>query len=342
MASLLKSEAAFEERAKECGLPDEELERLKAAGIKTISLLVLAFSTCAPGAQPTEDQLRLLIRPLAPDAVGVGVVAALRHLMFECQTLCLAHVKASVEGSDRRIELAPAERNTRILNQKAKMKGLTLVGQLERSYASYDYVGAMLEKDSPMYLEPHRFDTRAAEVARERPGKELILDQNRISVRDKADKCKCAIRDPLALSQALQRRALACDLMGACSYEEMHAWHSFLLDRMQQQAPPGWSRPTIEQVLRTDRAAWIRMSEQVKTLKRDSAGRLPLDDALERLTSDPHAPVSPRRDALITSSVSHSELPITSMQEVSFWSMSPADKLPETLCHDAENFARKF
>ena len=286
MASLLKSEAAFDERAKECGLPDEELDRLKAAGIKTISLL--AFSTCAPGAQPTEEQLRLPIRSLAPDSVGVGVVAALRHLMFECQTLCLAHVKASVEGSERRIELAPAERNTRILNQKTKMKGLTLVGQLECSYASYDYVGAMLEKDSPMYLEPHRFDTRAAEVARERPGKELILDQNRISVRDKADKCKCAIQDPLALSQALQRRALACDLMGACSYEEMRAWHSFLLDRMQQQAPPGWSRPTIEQVLRTDRAAWVRMSEQVKTLKRDSAGRLPLDDALGRLTSDPH------------------------------------------------------
>ena len=208
--------------------------------------------------------------------------------MFECQTLCLAHVKASVEDSDRKVELAPAERNTRVLNQQAKMKGLTLVGQLECSYASYDYVGAMLEKDSPMYLEPHRFDTRAAEVARERPGKELILDHNRISVRDKADKCKCAIQDPLALSQALQRRALACDLMGACSYESMHSWHSFLLDRMQQQAPPGWSRPTIEQVLRTDRAAWVRMSEQLKTLRRDSSGNLPLDSALDRLTSDPH------------------------------------------------------
>ena len=286
MATLLKSEAAFEERARECGLPSEELERLKAAGIKTISLL--AFSTCAPGAQPSEDQLRALLRPLAPESLGVGVVAAIRHLMFECQTLCLAHVKASVEGSERRVELAPAERTTRVLNQKAKMKGLTLVGQLECSYASYDYVGAMLEKDSPLYLEPHRFDTRAAEVARERPGKELILDHNRISVRDKADKCKCAIQDPLALSQALQRRSLACDLMGACSYEAMHAWHSFLLDRMQQQAPPGWSRPTIEQVLRTDRAAWVRMSEQVKTLRRDSSGNVPLDDALGRLLSDPH------------------------------------------------------
>ena len=185
--------------------------------------------------------------------------------MFECQTLCLAHVKASVESSDRKVEQAPAERNTRVLNQKAKMKGLALVGQLECSYASCDCVGAMLEKDSPMYLEPHRFDARAAEVDRERPGK-----------------------DPLALSQALQRRALACDLMGVCLCESVHSWHSFLLDRMQQQAPPGWSRPTIEQVLRTDCAAWVRVSEQLKTLRRDSSGNLSLDSALDRLTSDPH------------------------------------------------------
>ena len=168
------------------------------------------------------------------------------------------------------------------------MKGLALVGQLECSYASCDCVGAMLEKDSPMYLEPRRFDARAAEVSRERPGKELILDHNCISVRDQADKCKCAIQDLLALSQALQRRALACDLMGVCPCESVHSWHSFLLDQMQQQVPPGWCRSTAEQVLRTDRAAWVRASEQLKTLGRDSSGNLSLDNALDRLTSDPY------------------------------------------------------
>ena len=109
------------------------------------------------------------------------------------------------------------------------MKGLALVGQLECSYAPCDCVGATLERDSPMYLEPHRFDALAAEVDRERPGKELILDHNRISVKDKADKFERAIQDPLALSQALQRRALACNLMGACSCESIHSWQSFLL-----------------------------------------------------------------------------------------------------------------
>ena len=48
-----------------------------------------------------------------------------------------------------------------------------------------------------------------------------------------------------------------------------------------------------------------------------------------------------QQDALIIPSVSHIELPSTSMQEISFWSMSPADELPETSYHDAESFARK-
>ena len=285
MASLLKSEAAFEARAKECGLPNEEVDRLKAAGIVNISLL--AFATSAPGTPPSEDQLRNLLRPLAPESLSVGTLAALRHLMFECQTLCLAHVKASVEGTDRKVELVPAERNARIAAQKARMRGLTLTGPLECSHGSYDYVGQMLEKDSPMYLEPHRFDTRAAEVSREKPGKELILDQNKISVKDRSDKGKCAIQDTLSLHQAFQRRALACDLMSACSYEVLNEWHAFMLERLQQQPPPGCSRPSIEQVLRADRTAWVRLAEKVHSLKRTASGALPLDAAIADLNRDP-------------------------------------------------------
>ncbi|CAE7337159.1 unnamed protein product [Symbiodinium sp. CCMP2456] len=213
MVSLLKSEAAFEARAKDCGLPGEEIERLKTAGIVNISLL--AFATSAPGTPPSEDQLRNLLRPLNPESVGVGTLAALRHLMFECQTLCLAHVKASVEGTDKKVELVPAERSARIASQKARMRGLTLSGPLECSHGSYDYVGQMLEKDSPMYLEPHRFDTRAAEVAREKPGKELVLDQNKISVKDRSDRGKCAIQDALSLHQALQTASGALPLDAA-------------------------------------------------------------------------------------------------------------------------------
>ena len=133
----------------------------------------------------------------------------------------------------------------------------------------------------------HRFDTRAAEVAREKPGKELVLDQNKISMKDRSDKGRCAIQDTLSLHQALQRRALACDLMSACSYEVLHEWHSFMLERLQQSPPPNCAKLTVEHLLRADRAAWVRLSEKVHTLKPNASGVLPLDAAIADLNRDP-------------------------------------------------------
>jgi hypothetical protein len=43
----------------------------------------------------------------------------------------------------------------------------------------------------------------------------------------------------------------------------------------------------MEQILRTDRAGWIKMAEKVLTLKRKADGTLPLDHALTALQSDP-------------------------------------------------------
>ena len=43
----------------------------------------------------------------------------------------------------------------------------------------------------------------------------------------------------------------------------------------------------MEQVLRTDRAAWIKMAEKLTSLKRLPDGKLPLDKALADLQTDP-------------------------------------------------------
>ena len=48
-----------------------------------------------------------------------------------------------------------------------------------------------------------------------------------------------------------------------------------------------------------------------------------------------------QQDALIPPSASTTERPNVNMQEISIWTMSPADDLPEASCHGAENFSRK-
>ena len=91
----------------------------------------------------------------------------------------------------------------------------------------------------------------------------------------------------LQIFQALTRRSLACDLMGVCTYKCMERWHRCLMDAIQVSAPPGYHGPTTEQILRADRAAWVRMAEQVPSLHRQADGKLPLDAALDALRTDP-------------------------------------------------------
>ena len=257
MTSLLKSEAAFKERAIECGLTEAECNALVSRGVTTLSAVAYAVST--PGVNPTEAALRGLLSQDNPDAVTIGSLAAIRRLVFESQTLAIVEVKLAIEGSDgdKRSELAPAERASRIAAQKAKLAGYDLSGTMEVAHSCYTYVGTMIDGDSPFYLEPHKFITRAQEIAHERPGKEIILDASKLTVRDKTTYHRMQIQNELQLSQAFTRRSLACDLMGVVTFRVQENWRKFLMDRLAESPPPNFRRITMEQVLRADRQAGL-------------------------------------------------------------------------------------
>ena len=287
MAGILKSQAAFRERCADCGLTTTEIDGLIAKGVTSMS--VLAYTLTTPGVTPDEASLRGLMNSASPGDVTVQTLASIRRLVFESQTLAISQIKSIIEAdAEKKIELAPAERATRIKDQKARLAGYELSGPLENAFSNYSYVAAMVESDHVVYLEPHRFITRQSEVTKERPGKELILDEaSRISVRDKQHREKCTIQNELQLAEAWTRRALACDLMQVTTFSSMEKWHRFLLSRLSLSPPPHFQPTNIEQLLRCDRAAWMRLSELVPSLKRDDAGRLPLDEAFEKMESDP-------------------------------------------------------
>ena len=275
MVSLLKSEAAFAERAKDNGLGDADLAVLSGQGIKTLSSL--AYSLTTPGTSPGEDALRGLLNSADPGSVSLASLTAIRKLMFESQTLSMASLKQVVEHTeDRKIELAPAERED-------------LTGPYENAHGNYTTVAKMIESDVPVYLEPHKFITRSAEVSRDKPGKEVIIDeQSRLQVKDKLYQDKVAIQSELQLQEAFARRALACDLMGVCTFSVMESWRRFLLAKLSLPPPPNYRKTNMEQLLRTDKAAWVRMAVLCNSLKRTSAGELPLDKAFPLMQTDPH------------------------------------------------------
>ena len=220
MASILESVAAFETRALGHGLTDAEVTVLKGAGVN--SLARLAFAITTPGVNPQEGDVRSLLNRASPDTVTIGSFASLRRLMFEAQTWAIQQVKNQVEGSESvRKELVPAERSSRMEAQKTRLAGYDLSGPLECSFASYDLCLELLEKNSVYYLAPHKFTTRSSEVAREKPGKELVIDSNSLKINDVKHNDQVAISNELELSQAFTRRALACDVVGLVDFQHM-------------------------------------------------------------------------------------------------------------------------
>ena len=288
MTSLLESEAALRAKALEHGLTEAELNTLTTKGLTTLSKL--AFSITTPGINPSEDSLRSLLNSASPGDVTLGSLSSLRRLMFESQTLSIHQVKTAIENTEptKRPELVPAERQARIRDQKARLAGYDLTGPLECSHSSYDLVGDMLQKDSVLYLAPTKFGTRASEVAKEKPPKELVIDSSsHLTVTSGRRDDKCSVASDLLLAQAFTRRALAFDLMSGCTFSAMEGWHRFLFSHLEHQPVVGYSHVTSEQLIKADKQAWVRLAEILPSLKKQTNGSLPLDKALQDLRHDP-------------------------------------------------------
>ncbi|CAE7217478.1 unnamed protein product [Symbiodinium sp. CCMP2456] len=271
--SLTRSEAAFKARASEVGLTADEVKKLFDHGVTCMAKL--AFAACPPGQNPTDDQ----VNPLFGGGLSIGSLASAKELIFESQTLVVAELKNRVEKGDEAASasMAAAERDTRIAEQRKRSTGLTRTGDEECSYESYNLVHTMIQQNTVLYHHPERFATRQFELQQRRPRKELTLDaKSGVVVRDKALELRCETHTELELTQAFRRRALAYDLTGACSYSVMNAYHHYLIQRLQETPPPNYMRITSTQVLRADRAAFTRIAEQVKSVRREADGTLPL------------------------------------------------------------------
>ena len=92
----------------------------------------------------------------------------------------------------------PAE-SERIRKQKQKLVGYDLTGPLECSPSSYDLVLEMAEKDAIFYLQLRKFGTRGAEVAKDRPAKELVIDAQNLRIADGKHSDKVAISNEFEL-----------------------------------------------------------------------------------------------------------------------------------------------
>ena len=144
------------------------------------------------------------------------------------------------------------------------------------------------DDESKMELAPAE-RSRQAELKSEKPKKTLEISAGSVKIADLKPELTCETGAPLELSWALQRRALACDLVGLSGYAEQQAWHAHLLRHLTDiDPPPGYSRVSVQQILAADRAAWMKMAEWTTDgTQRKADGTLPLNSLFTRCMSEP-------------------------------------------------------
>ena len=229
----------------------------------------LAFACGQPGA-PTQDVdvTNLLTSTGVVRVISVGDIAIMKRLIFEAQTSVISLVRSQADPNfDPSVRKLPAaERTARVAAQKARLAGLNLEGLLEVAHCVYDLVSGMLEADSLKYVAPNRCVTRLSEITSTKPPKELKLDSNStgIVVREGQNDQTCPTTSELDIYEAMTRRSLAFDAVGLIQYEVFQRWVGYMFQLLRQAPPPGFNAPTITQLLRTDRQAFVRMQEMTR------------------------------------------------------------------------------
>ncbi len=84
----------------------------------------------------------------------------------------------------------------------------------ERDSKTIDAVNHQLEKRQLKYIPPHKVIKREAELQGDKPKRQVFL----ITLRDGEQHLKCDVGSEMLAFNALQRRALAYDLVSIISY----------------------------------------------------------------------------------------------------------------------------
>ena len=115
MTSIVDSEAQFDLRLDQVGVPQALRLALKNSGVSTISSL--AYSYVQPGQPIANEDFTQWVRQMDP-AATIGGVASLKRLLFESQTQLLALLKDQVTNPDPLAtkKVPQAEKDARLAN----------------------------------------------------------------------------------------------------------------------------------------------------------------------------------------------------------------------------------
>ena len=151
--TMLDSTADFLDRASKLGATRDEIQNLQQLGYDAFGKL--AFSTnYTPGQQDDFAFLKLAADITGQDPAPMPRLPIVRRLFFESYTLAAADMQMRLERKDDSVprKLANAERAGRYEDQRRRLSGIEMTGELEPSNALIDLLYNMGEEDQLRYV----------------------------------------------------------------------------------------------------------------------------------------------------------------------------------------------
>ena len=287
--ALVDSKASFQSRCVEMCGDDAMYLKLSGKDIRTFS--DLAFACGTPQSPPSPEEFRAFCDEVLGIGASLGETSKLTRLHFESSTYVIAQLKQQVLGdtTDEPKRLPLAEKESRYKDQRLRLSGLLITGEMMPSHSLVDAVAHMSETNCLTWLAPSKCTKRDQELKLGPKDKSKILTvlDNSVTVTAQPDKLVADHGTPLQLQWCLQRRGLAFDMNRIISWETHEKWVSYLLQCLTADTIPGYCQVTVAQVVRADSEMFLLMSKEIKNVKASSTGEMEADTLLERLRTDP-------------------------------------------------------
>ena len=289
--ALVDSEAAFEQRLGEVIQDAASRVAILNQGIKSFSSL--AFSSGTPQSPPSDDAFRTFADSVLPAGYNMATFSSFRRLHFEAATLVVAQLKQKVtgDGDEGKQKLPTVEKQARLADQRRRLSGLDIEGELQPSYALIDAVNGMIESSSVLWIAPSKATSRDQEIqhgAKNLPSV-VQLEQHTLKLSTPEASIEADCSTTIQLQWCLQRRALALDQVRLSSWDCQNKWINQLLTILNTPSPPGHSRISLEQLIKADKQLWTEVSKVFTGAVVAATGTTvpPFDEHIMRLRHDP-------------------------------------------------------
>ena len=288
MASFIESQAVLEARLKAVGFDDDIKDKFIAAGITCLSQLAF-MSSYSPGAND-ESPLIDAFKVILAREPSIGEKANMRRVFNEAYASVTAEMRQNVERVEESTvrKLSQPERHDRYIKQAARLTGVSVRGPTEPGDGLVDAFCSMYDDNRLRFLESEwgKYVSKDQEMHSE--GKKITsfaLDQasGKLKIENKGPDEKADMSADILVLQALTRRSLAMDQANLVSYVKIQAWVDRLLKCRTEEAPPGYSNPSLRQIMLADQKLFIELADRTRSGVQATAAGKPIDDIIENV-----------------------------------------------------------